>query len=93
MNLKNSLEGVRELFPNPSYPPQTSAISSAVAFAFAINDCLSCVDGFMEMKRSAPAVGEWCIRATWKKAEVAKFKGEVQHHVVVIQMRLAELQL
>ena len=106
-NLKNGLQGVASLSPDPSQAPQASIVSSAIASA--VNDCLSCVDGFLKKNKKYSGLGSTPVKrwssagfenswrmvrwATWKKAEVAKFKGEVQQHVAAIQMLLAQLQM
>ncbi|KAL8792264.1 MAG: hypothetical protein Q9195_005143 [Heterodermia aff. obscurata] len=106
MNLKIALQGVRSLSPDPSQGPQASVVSS---IASAVNDCLSCIDGFMQKNKEYSQLGStpanrWSSAgfksswrmvgwATWKKAEVAKFKGQVQQHVAAIQMLLAELEI
>lgn len=106
-HLKNGLQGVASLSPDLSQAPQASIVSSDIASA--VNDCLLCVDGFMQKNKKYSELGStpakrWSSAgfknswrmvqwATWKKAEVAKFKGEVQQHVAAIQMLLAELQM
>ena len=106
-NLKNGLQGVRNLSPDLSQDPQASVVSSAVASA--VNDCLFCVDGFLQKNKKYSELGStpadrWSSAgfknswrmvgwATWKKKEVVKFKGDVQRHVAAIQMLLAELQM
>ena len=107
VNLKNGLQGICSLPPDTSQAPQASVVSSAIDSA--VNDCLFCVDGFMQKNKKYSELGSTPVNrwssagfktswrmvgwATWKKTEVAKFKSEVQHHVAAIQMLLTELQM
>ena len=106
-NLKNGLQGVCNLSSDLVQDPQASFVSSAIASA--VKDCLFCVDGFLQKNKRYSELGStpadrWSSAGfknswrmvgwgTWKKKEVAKFKGDVQQHVAAIQMLLAELQM
>ena len=102
-SLKKGLECIQSLSLDPTQPAQVSAVNSVV------NDCLSCVDAFVNRNSKYSALNStsakiWSLAglrnrglmvqwALWKKADVAKFRTQVQQHADAIQMLLATLQV
>ena len=102
-NIKNGLESVQKLSLDHCQSAQASAVENAV------NDCLSCIDGFMQRNKKycglgSTPVARWSsagfrtsVRmvqwALWKKADLVKFKSEVQQHTAAIQMLLGGITM
>lgn len=102
-HLRNGLECIEALSLGPTPPIQLSAAKAAV------HDCLLCLDSFIQRNAKFSSLGStpgshWtavCLKkrwrmvqwALWKKADIAKFKSEVQQHAEAIQMLLATIQV
>ncbi|CAF9934941.1 MAG: hypothetical protein ALECFALPRED_006188 [Alectoria fallacina] len=102
-HLRNGFEGIKALSLDPAQPVQSSAANAAV------HDCLSCLDGFIPRNAKFSSLGstpasQWTVAglknrwrmvqsALWKKADIARFRSQVQQHAEAIQMLLATIQI
>ena len=102
-HLRNGFEGIKALSLDPAQPVQSSAANAAV------HDCLSCLDGFIPRNAKFSSLGstpasQWTVAglknrwrmvqsALWKKADIARFRSQVQQHAEAIQMLLATIQM
>lgn len=102
-HLRNGLECIEALSLDPTQPVQFSAAKAAV------HDCLLCLDDFIQRNAKFSGLGStpashWTVVgfkdrwrmvqwALWKKADVSKFKSEVQQHAEAIQMLLATIHM
>ena len=102
-HLKNGLRSVEALYIDSTQPIQCSPAKDMV------DDCLMRIDDFIQQNArfsnldSTPA-SRWTVAglkdrwrmvqwALWKKADVVRFKSQVQQHVEAIQMLLASIQV
>ena len=103
ISLKNTLDGIQTLSLDATQIAQQTAVNAA------LDDCRSCVDGFVQRNSKFERLGstpakQWSLAAfrnhalgvQWailKKAEVAKFRTEVQQQSDNIELLLATWQM
>ena len=102
-HLRNGLECIEALSLDSTQPAHFTAAKAAV------DDCLLCLDSFIQRNTKFASLGstnasQWTAVglkrrwrmvqwALWKKADITKFKSEVQKHAEAIQMLLATIQM
>ena len=102
-HLKNGLKSVEALYIDSTQPIQCSAAKAMV------DDCLMRIDDFIQQNArfsslDATPAGRWTVAglkdrwrmvqwALWKKADVVRFKSQVQQHVEAIRMLLTSIQM
>ncbi|CAD6571375.1 MAG: hypothetical protein ASARMPRED_004482 [Alectoria sarmentosa] len=102
-HLRNGLEGIKGLSVDPTQSVQFSTTEAAV------HDCLLCLDGFIQRNAKFSSLGstpasQWTAVglknrwrmvqwALWKKADIARFRSQVQQHAEAIQMLLETIQI
>ena len=102
-HLRTGLECIEALSLDQNQPVQFSAAKAAM------DDCFLCLDGFIQRNVKFSSLGsipasrrtavgfkdrwrmvQWAL---WKKADIAKFKSQVQRYAEAIQMLLATIQM
>ena len=102
-NLKNGFECIEGLNLDTMQVAQVSAVDTA------LSDCRLCIDAFIKRNSrfkslETPSGEKWTLAALkrqgrkvqwalWKKADVAKFRAEIQQHSEAVQMLLASIQM
>ena len=103
INLRRVFEGLKDLDLDTPQSSKASAVNKI------LNDCQSCIDGFMKKNSKFQSLSDtsekrWSLAtlkrqgrkvqwALWKKADVARFRTTIQQHANALQLLLASIHM